>query len=201
MARKPQIWLPEVTYHCYSRCIELRNLLSEIWVKDMAVEVLNITLEKYNFQLIQVEFVDNHFHFTIRTVKGGENISRIMQYIKARIAENYNRKMNRTGPFWNERFKCKIIEHAKNPFTYFINLALYMGYNSVTKGLLKNPQDSKYNTFRIMVEEDYIPPVKITFHPFFLSLGDTHSQRIQKFKVYEKAYRKRLHMMQPAPSL
>jgi len=201
MARKPQIWLPEVTYHCYSRCIELRNLLTEIWVKDMAVEVLNITLEKYNFQLIQIEFVDNHFHFTIRTLEGGENISRIMQYIKARIAENYNRKMNRTGPFWNERFKCKIIEHAKNPVTYFINLALYIGYNSVTKGLFNNPRDSKYNTFRIMVEDDYIPPVKITCHPFFLSLGDTHLQRIQKFKGYEKAYRKRLYRLRPAPPL
>ena len=191
MARKPQIWLPNVTYHCYSRCIELRNLLEEVWVKDLAAEVLNITLEKYNFQLIQIEFIDNHLHFTIRTIEGGENISRIMQYIKARIAERYNRKTGRTGPFWNERFKCKIIEFADNPITYFINLVLYIGYNSVKKGIINTPSDSKYNTFRIMVEEDYVPPVKITLHPYFLSLGNNHTERIKKFRSFEKAYRRK----------
>jgi len=182
----------------------MRNLLESVWVREMAAEVINMALEKYNFQLIQMEFVDNHFHFMIRTVENGENISRIMQYIKARIAEAYNRKMNRTGPFWHDRFKCKIIELAQNPVSYYINASLYIGYNRVAKGLDADPRDSKYNTFRIMVEEDYIPPVKITFHPYFLALGRNHTERMAKFKSYDKAYRKRLfnkHIPVPAPPL
>jgi len=204
MPRDLRTWLPKVTYHCYSRCLEMRNLLESVWVREMAAEVINMALEKYNFQLIQMEFVDNHFHFMIRTVENGENISRIMQYIKARIAEAYNRKMNRTGPFWHDRFKCKIIELAQNPVSYYINASLYIGYNRVAKGLDADPRDSKYNTFRIMVEEDYIPPVKITFHPYFLALGRNHTERMAKFKSYDKAYRKRLfnkHIPVPAPPL
>ena len=191
MPRDLRTWLPNVTYHCYSRCLEMRNLFESVWVREMAVEVISVALEKYNFQLIQMEFVDNHFHFIIRTVEGGENISRIIQYIKARIAENYNRKVNRTGPFWHDRFKCKIIEYARNPFSYYINLTLYIGYNRVAKGLDADPRDSKYNTFRMMVEEDYTPPVKITFHPYFLALGKDHAERSAIFRSYEKAYRKR----------
>lgn len=112
----------------------------------MAIEVINRTLEKYNFHLIQINFVENHFHFTIQTVEGGENISRIMQYIKSRIAEGYNRKTGRTGPFWNDRFKCKIIELSENPEEYFINSALYIGYNTVTKGIHNDPHESYYKT-------------------------------------------------------
>lgn len=190
MSRNLRIWLPEVTYHCYSRCLEMRNLLESVWVREMAVDVINQAIKKYNFQLIQMEFVDNHFHFMIRTIEGGENISQIMQYIKARIAENYNRKMNRTGPFWHDRFKCKIIELARNPVSYFINASLYIGYNRVAKGLDTDTTDSKYNTFRMMVEEDYIPPVKTHFHPYFLALGSDHAERRTIFKGFEKAYRK-----------
>ncbi len=193
MARPPRTWLPEVTYHCYSRCIELRNLLSEKWVIELAIEVINITQEKYNFELIQINFVENHFHFEIRTIAGGENISRIMQYIKARIAEGYNRKTGRTGPFWNGRFKCKIIEHADDPVQYFINSTLYIGYNTVVKGIHKNPNESNYNTFRIYIEKDYVPPVNITFHPFYLALGKNRDERIQKFLEYEKHYKEKLN--------
>ena len=192
MARDLRIWLSEVTYHCYSRCLQMENLLEAEWVQEMASQVINSALEKYNFQLIKMNFVDNHFHFLIRTVEGGENISRIMQYIKSRIAENYNRRTGRNGPFWHDRFKCKIIELAKNPFTYFLNALLYIGYNRVAKGLDAEPGDSRYNTFPILVEEDYIPPVKITLHPYFLSLGDTPEERRAVFKSYEKAYRRKL---------
>ena len=62
MPRDLRPWIPGATYHCYSRCIELKNLLSEKWVIDMAIEVINRTLEKYNFHLIQINFVENHFH-------------------------------------------------------------------------------------------------------------------------------------------
>ncbi len=192
MPRPPRTWLPEVTYHCYSRCIEMRNLLSEKWVIDLALEVINITLEKYDFQLIQLNFVENHFHFKIRTVEGGENISRIMQYIKSRIAEGYNRKMGRSGPFWNDRFKCKIIELAKNPEQYFFNSSLYIGYNTVVKGIHNDPRDSSYNTFRAFIDPDYKSPVPITFHPYYLALGKNHKDRIGKFLIYEQNYRNHL---------
>jgi len=100
--------------------------------------------------------------------------------------------MNRTGPFWHDRFKCKIIEQARNPVSYYINLSLYIGYKRVAKGLDTDLRDSKYNTFRMMVEEDYMPPVKITFHPYFFALGRDHAERLAAFGSYEKEYRKRL---------
>lgn len=204
MTRDLRTWLPEVTYHCYSRCLEMRALLESVWVQEMACEVINIALEKYTFQLIQIQFVDNHFHFLIRTVEGGENISRIMQYIKARIAENYNRKTGRSGPFWHDRFKCKIIEEARNPSSYYINVALYIGYNRVAKGLDTVLEDSKYNTFRMMIEKNYTPPVKITWHPCFLALGKNHAERVAVFNNYSKTYMKKIntrHMPDSSPPL
>jgi REP element-mobilizing transposase RayT len=74
--------------------------------------------EEYVFELIAAEIVANHIHLIIRICEDKETISHIMQYIKARIAEKYNRAMNKTGAFWNERFGSTVIEEADNPEGY-----------------------------------------------------------------------------------
>ncbi len=192
MPRPLRKCIPDVTYHCYSRCIELRDLLSPRYVKDMAIDVITKALDKYDFELIQVEFVENHFHFIIKTTESGETISRIMQYIKARIAERYNRLTGRTGAFWNERFKCTIIEESDDPENYFFWLLWYIAYNPVRKRVLRDPRESEYGTLKVFLEKDYTPKVTITIHKYFLNLGKNFEERVKRFLAYEDLYRERL---------
>jgi len=72
-------------------------MLSPDYVKDMAIEAINEAMEVYDFELIQLEFVENHFHIVIRTTKDGPTISRIMQYIKARTKKNTIEPMEEQG--------------------------------------------------------------------------------------------------------
>ena len=119
MPRPLRICLPEVTYHCYSRCIEVRDILSPDYVKEMAIDAINQALDIYDFELIQLEFVENHFHIVIRTTKEGPTISRIMQYIKARITEKYNRAHGRTGTLWNEDSNAVLLNKVMTLLTIF----------------------------------------------------------------------------------
>lgn len=192
MPRPLRKCLPDVTYHCYSRCIELRNLLASDHVKDLAVDSIKMASEKYSFELIQIEFVENHFHFIIRTVKSGETISRIMQYIKSTIARKYNCRFNRTGPFWNERFKSKIIEEAENPEQHFFQLLWYIAYNPVRKRVISDPRESNYGTIRALFDNDFKPKVAISFHKFFLALGHDFQERAKRFLEYEKIFTQKM---------
>lgn len=79
------------TYHCYTRCHGKRELLKSSYGRRFFVEAVTMCQEKYHFDLIAAEIVSNHIHLVIKTVENEETISRIMQYIKARIAEKYNR--------------------------------------------------------------------------------------------------------------
>jgi len=74
--------------------------------------------EKYEIELVAAEIVSNHIHLVIKTLADKEIISVIMQFIKARIAEKYNRAMKTTGAFWNERFVSTIIEESENPVNF-----------------------------------------------------------------------------------
>jgi putative transposase len=112
MSQPIRICRPNTIYFCTSRCIELRNLFTPVYVKKLAIIAINMAMRKYSFKLIHINIADNHFNIIIKTTNNGETVSRILQYIKARIAEKYNQMANRTGAFWNERFKSWIIESA-----------------------------------------------------------------------------------------
>lgn len=177
-----------VTYHTYSRCIELKPLMKHRKLKELMLTVLRMALEKYHFELNGYTLMDTHFHFYIRTLKGGESISRIMQFIKSQFARRYNRMMGRTGPFWNERFGDSITELSKVPQEKFLETIMYLGFNPVRSGQVSDPRNYHYSSYRCYVDPDYSPPVKITLHGLFLRLGDTIEECRKRIIVYERQY-------------
>ena len=194
MPRPLRICEPDYTYHIMSRCIEAKNLMKSNKLKNMMIDVLNMAHEKYEykFQIINFSILNNHFHFIIKTEKGGPTISQIMQFIKSQYARRYNKMMNRIGPFWNERFRDKIIELAEDPKYYFNNVCWYIAFNSTRKKYTNDPRDYKYCGINFFLDENYVPPVKLTHHKYFIDLGKTFEERVKNFLVYEERYRKRL---------
>jgi len=181
-----------VTYHTFSRCRGKQNLLRSKYGKKYLIKAIQMCQNKYNFELIAAEPVGNHIHLIIKTLEGEETISRIMQYIKARIAENYNSGTNETGPFWNERFGCTIIEESDNPENYLLWLLWYIGYNPVKKGLSRDPRENDIGFINCYLNKNHDIPVRITVHQFFLRLGETFEECAKKFLLYEDAFLKRL---------
>ncbi len=195
MPRPLRICEPGMTYHVTSRCIESRNMMESDFYKDLMISIIDKALKKYKFQLITYEILDNHFHFIIKTLHDGETISRIMQYIKSRFAERYNRLNNREGAFWSERFKSLVIELLKNPAIYFLWFLWYLGFDAVREKIVKDPRNYRYGSINSYLNETYKSPLKITQHDFFLQLGSTFKERINRFLYYEEAYRKRLSII------
>jgi putative transposase len=181
-----------LTHHVYSRCHDKKNLLLGRYGKRYFTESIKDCQKKYMFDLVAAEIVANHIHLVIKTNEGKETISRIMQYIKARIAEKYNRAMNRTGSFWNERFGSSVIEEAEKPQEYLLWLLWYIGYNPVRKALSRNPRTNDIGFINCYLNRNHEGPVRITLHDFFLRLGNSFEECVEKFLFYEEAYLKRL---------
>ena len=184
--------MQEVTYHCFSRCQGLNQLLMDRFAKKCFIEAVKMCQEKYKFELNAAEIVREHFHLVIRTIEDAETISSIMQYIKARTAEKYNRATGRIGPFWNERFGCTIIEESEDPEQYLFNLLWYIGFNPVKKGESRDPRENYIGFIRCYLKEGFEAAIKITIHHYFYRLGNSFSECVMRFLVYEDAYRKRM---------
>lgn len=185
MPRPLRVIKQNVTYHCYSRCLEKRELLYPDFVKEIALQAVRKARRRYHFNLSYIEFVDDHVHILIKTVSRGATISRIMQFIKARITEYYNRIQGRIGPFWNERFKSEIIEDYENPQQKFIKLIWYLSYNPVRKGIFDNPRDNRYSGINTYLQKKNKINIPIVKHEYYQNLGSSDHERLSEFLKIE----------------
>jgi REP element-mobilizing transposase RayT len=176
MARARRICAAKLTYHVFTRCIDKKKMLQNIFFKELMITVIEETQKKFDFKLNAFEILDNHIHLIIQTENKHDTISKIMQRIKSVFAKRYNKLMGRTGPFWNDRFGSKIVEQAKNVLSYFVQLVHYLANNSVRKGYVTDPRDYKYGSFNCYLKKDYRSKLKVTVHDYFLMLGDTFEE-------------------------
>ncbi len=183
------------THHCYTTCRAKKYLLLGHYGKKYFIESIKMCQEKYDFELIAAEIVGNHIHLVIRTLTDKENISQIMQFIKSRIAEKYNRDNRTCGPFWNERFGSKVIEETENPQQYLLYLLWYIGYNPVRKKLSGDPRKNEIGFIRCYLSLNTQIEIKITIHHYFHELGSGFDECVNKFLYFEEAYRKRLAIL------
>ena len=181
MSNKKRRCEPNLTYHTYSRCADKSNMMKRNYMKNLMLKVIVMAQERYAFDLISYVIMDNHFHFIIRTVDNGAPISRIMQFIKAQFAQRYNKIMNRTGPFWNERYGDTIVEEQEFPEEAFNNINSYIINNPVKANYVNHAKDYKYSSIHFYIDENYISPVKLTFHEYYLKLGSSFRQRADRF--------------------
>ncbi len=166
-------------------------MMEDEYFKECFLEVLRASKQKYDYKLISYCIMPNHIHLVIHTTKTGPCISRIVQYIKARFAEMYNRIAGRTGPFWNGRYKDIIVQFAKDAIHYLLWLIWYLAFNPVRKRICTNPLNYQYSSIRAYVVEEADVGVPIDHHDFFLKLGSTFKERVKNFLRYEEMYRKR----------
>jgi hypothetical protein len=70
------------------------------------------------------------------------NLSEFMREIKVSFARFYNRRHNRRGYFWGDRFKSVIVENGET----LINCLAYIDLNPLRAGLVERPEHYRWNS-------------------------------------------------------
>lgn len=141
MARKHRIQQPNTIYHTWSYVHDHISMTGRTVYREILLQVVRKTREKYNFRLLDYSLGEDEFHLVIQTVQGGEEISRIMQYIKARFAEIYNRLNKRTGAFWLNRYRDEIIDKKLDSGEFVRYLHSVMGVRASNHSLYYSPYE------------------------------------------------------------
>ena len=156
MARQLRIEFESAFYHITSR----GNLRDRIFFddrdKEMFLEILKRTKERYGYLLHAYALMDNHYHLLIETPKA--NISQIMQNINTSYTVYINKKNRRSGHLFQGRFKGIIVD--KND--YLVSLSRYIHLNPVRAGLAQRPEDYRWTSYRAYIDKAKSPLVDIT---------------------------------------
>ena len=107
-------------YHGLKRLQELQKQIADFAEHPESTEQINRLLEPYRRRM-------NDYSIFVKELKGG-------------FAQWYNRRHQRYGALWAERFKSVLLEGGRAVMT----LAAYIDLNPVRAGLCKDPKDYRY---------------------------------------------------------
>jgi putative transposase len=133
MPRQARLDISGLVYHVMARGIEGR----EIFKNDSDREFFLTRLEEIFSEpggpsLYAWALIPNHFHLLIRP--GETHLATIMQRLMTGYAVNYNKRNNRKGHLFQNRYKSIVVE--EDP--YFLELVRYIHLNPVRAGIVKS---------------------------------------------------------------
>jgi REP element-mobilizing transposase RayT len=76
------------------------------------------------------------------------NLSEFVREIKVGFARYYNKRHNRRGYFWGDRFKSVIVEKGET----LVNCLAYIDLNPLRAGLVNRPEDYRWNSLGYHVQ-------------------------------------------------
>lgn len=76
------------------------------------------------------------------------NIGSLMKDIKQKFSFHFNKRTNKRGFFWGDRFKSVIVEEG----IPLLNLLAYIDLNPVRAGLVCKPEEYRWNTIGYLIQ-------------------------------------------------
>ncbi|MBW9170106.1 transposase [Clostridium estertheticum] len=164
MPRTFRLKSDESIYHIMCKSITEVNLFKDTEDKKKYLSLIKKYKTLYNFKLYGYCLMDNHLHLIIDA--NGSDISKIMHGINFSYAMYFNKKHERGGHLFRDRFKSIIVANDR----YLKTLSLYIHNNPTDILDYKNcPEKYAFSSLSIFIgkRRDYF---KLVDYGFIISL-------------------------------
>lgn len=160
-------------YHCVIRGIDKQDIFFDNSDRRKFLKEIAKTKEKYGYELYAYCLMDNHIHLMIKDCN--EKLYKIMQSIMISYSSYFNKKYDRTGHLFQNRYLSKPVENER----YLLVLQRYIH---------QNPTYMK--TFFWSSYKEYVQQNEITDTKFVLELFSSKREEAIKEFVKFNDYRK-----------
>ena len=121
-----------------------RAITDEELIRRIEILYDTPTARMIHLQLQELREADNNE--TAERLKAGftyrmYDLSEFCKTLKQRFSMYYNRKHDREGTLWNQRFKSILVERSRNAL---LTMAAYIDLNAVRAGIVKDPKDYRW---------------------------------------------------------
>ncbi len=140
LPRQPRKRSYSHVYHCMLRGVNKQDIFFEEKDYLKFQEMIKKTQEKYLYSLYAYVLMPNHIHLEIKDEN--EKLSQIIHCMATGYANYFNKKYQRVGHVFENRFVSKNVESSK----YLLNLVRYIHQNPLKAGIspMENYKWSSY---------------------------------------------------------
>jgi len=139
---KTRLLIKNACYHIYTRGNQKQNVFIENNDFEFYLSQLKRYKRKYLFRLYGYCLMLNHIHLVGEPLDP-QKLSKMMQCLQRSYTAYYNKKYNKVGHLWQDRFKTKVI--AKDE--YLIGCIAYVEQNPTRANLVANPKEYKFSSY------------------------------------------------------
>lgn len=129
-------------YHIIFRGISRQNIFEEHFDFEKMKQILIKVKNEMKFEIYAYCFMTNHVHLFIKEDNIGD-ISKIMTKILSHYALWFNKKYDRSGVLFANRYKSEPVEDER----YYIGLIRYIHQNPVKASIVANPKEYLYSSY------------------------------------------------------
>ena len=148
MARKPRIHFPGALYHVIARGNRRERIFRDEKDYQLYLNFLREYKDHHGFYLYAYTLIPNHMHLLIEV--GEYPLSRLMQNLQFRYTRNFNIKYKKHGHLFQGRYKAILCEKD----SYLLELSAYIDLNAVRAGLVEDPINYRWCSYRSYAREN-----------------------------------------------
>ena len=160
-------------YHIMFQGVGKQNIFKEGADYQKLMEILSRVKDETEFELYAYCFMANHVHLFIKEQESGD-ISAIMKKLLAHYATWFNKKYQRAGALFDNRYKSEPVEDEQ----YILGLCAYIHQSPVREKKAKSLEGYEYSSYREYAENN----PQITDIEFLLdALSEDREEAIAQF--------------------
>ena len=164
-------------YHIYNRGVNRQPIFfaDRNWVFFLRRLREYFTADQAD--LISYCLMPNHYHLIVQ-VKIDDFSHKVMQPFSTSFTKAINQEQERTGPLFQGRFKGKLIEND----IYLLHLSRYIHLNPVQAGLVDQPADWEFSSYRdyVGMRNGRLPKPEVVIEQF--ASAKEYAAFVEQFK-------------------
>lgn len=151
MSRRPRIEIENGLFHVTNRGLERRNIVHDDHDRGEWLRLLGRVATRCRWRVFAHVLLDNHFHLFLRTPE--TNLSAGMHDLESGYASQFNRRHERSGPLYQDRFHAVAVEDQSHAW----ELSRYIHLNPVRAGLVTDPGRYQWSSYRCYLDARTAP--------------------------------------------
>jgi putative transposase len=145
MSRPIRIEFPDALYHVTARGDRREDIFKDDQDRQTFLLTLGQIVTQFNWRCYAWCLMDDHYHLLIQTPDG--NLSKGMRQLNGVTSQASNRRHRRVGHLFQGRFKAILVDSD----AYLLELSRYVVLNPIRAGMVANPADWPWSSYRASV--------------------------------------------------